>query len=148
MKLSKQGGLYLAGLLVVSLLLSGCYLPPRFYLDGHRGYQSGRGSMDRHPPDVTLSVGESILAVRPARALGPTGYWHSVWVEDPEVVRVEGEDGSLMNGTRIVGVKEGRTRAFYTNAAFIYGAESYPEERDRLAESIEDRRWFWIEVKP
>lgn len=135
-------------LLVLSLALVGCYVPARYHLEGHKQIARGQGLENGQAATVKLRVGESLRAVTPAKALGPTGYWLSILVRDPDVAKVEPHGESLLHGTRITGVSPGRTRAFYTNAPEVYLADQDSEFRDQYPGPDRRGTWFWIEVTP
>lgn len=135
-------------LLVLSLAMLGCYVPARYHLEDHKGIPRGQGLENGQAATVTLRVGESLRAVTPAKALGPTGYWLSILVQDPDVAMAEPHGENLLDGTRITGVGPGRTRAFYTNAPDVYHAEDDPEYRDQYPGPEMNPIWFWIEVVP
>lgn len=123
-------------------------MPARYDLPGHRGVERGRGiSENREAPPVRMTVGDDLRVLRSPRSLFPGGWWPTLWIEDKAVARVEPLDGSFTNGTRLVAVGPGSTKAFYTSQM----------EKKRLNEgnldeylesSMQRKVWFTIEVEP
>jgi hypothetical protein len=78
-------------------------------------------------------------AVTPAKGMLVGGYWLGVYVENPAVARHVPHGDSYFDGTDIVAVAPGRTKAYYINAAVLGG--------DSIADDVvQGRQWFWIDV--
>ena len=133
--------LVLIGLFTV---IAGCS-PVQYHLPDHPGPYAEDGSMKTPWPDVTMKVGQTIDAVTPARTLGPTGYWTTLYILDPTIVRAVSVDDSFLNGTKITALKPGRTAAVYTNAAFLNRNEDTGEVS--LDSNVNMEPDFWIIVE-
>jgi regulatory protein YycH of two-component signal transduction system YycFG len=67
------------------------------------------------------------------------GYWLGIYVADPSIARHLPHGDSYTDGTDILAVAPGRTKAFYVNAVTL-GADSLE------AEYTNGHAWFWIDV--
>jgi hypothetical protein len=123
-------------LLAMSFLLSGC--GARYGFEGHRSYDSQIAATPQYPT-VTMTVGERVHAVTPAKGLMFGGYWLGLYVENPEVALYLPRDGSFFDGTDVEAVAVGRTKAYYVNAVDLL-----PETFDTTY--LAGAHWFWIDV--
>ncbi|MGZ0655049.1 hypothetical protein ACWPKS_05525 [Coraliomargarita sp. W4R72] len=123
-------------LLAMSFLLSGC--GARYGFEGHSSY-NGKIAASPQYPTVTMTPGEVIHAVTPAKGLMFGGYWLGLYVENPEVARYLPRNGSFVDGTDVEAVAVGRTKAYYVNAVHLF-SDTFESE------NLIGAKWFWIDV--
>jgi hypothetical protein len=125
-------------LLLLSVLLSGCAAH-----HGIPGHRAASAKVSGHPsqyPTLTMTVGELIEAVTPAKGLMFGGFWLGIYVEKPEIAQHLPRDGFFLEGTDILATGTGRTKAYYGNAVHLLADEV----------NVDDYQygdWFWIEVQ-
>jgi len=134
---SQKYALSMCQILATGFLLSGCGV--HYGIEGHRSYSSEASSAPSQYPTLTMETGEMIRAVTPGKIIGG-GYWHAIYVENPDVARHLPRDGDFFNGTYIKAVGGGRTKAYYLNSVYIPMEGVVNTSHTDLAD------WFWIEV--
>lgn len=130
---------------LVVCVLAGCVFPAQYYLPDHKAAINRAAISGHELPTVRMKPGDTLDAVRAEKSYAPTGYWTILWVEDLSIVEtrlLRREDKPTL--TQIHALRPGRTKAYYTNGAYLEDDILTEDER----EMVELGNWFWIEVVP